>query len=80
MADKTINCPICETKIDLPKGKIEGKRITCQNCFAQLVLFKNKDQVMAGCAFCKEPVFTPEQCEACERRREKKKIIEEGVL
>jgi len=75
-----LNCPVCENEIEIPKEAKEGKRLTCQNCFAQLALYKYKGEKLLACAFCKEPLFDPEQCEGCERRREKKKIIEEGRL
>lgn len=75
-----LNCPVCENEIEISEGAKEGKRLTCQNCFAQLALYKYKGKKLLACAFCKEPLFDPEQCEGCERRREKKKIIEEGRL
>jgi primosomal protein N' len=75
-----LKCPVCEYKIELPDNIRSGKRITCPNCFAQMALFKYKGKPVLGCALCKDPVFDPGNCEECERRREKKKILEEGVL
>jgi len=75
-----LQCNICETKIEIPANAKHGDRITCPNCFAQLGLYRVKGKLYIGCAICKESVFDPAGCEACERRREKKLIIEEGRL
>jgi len=75
-----LKCPICETKIELSGDEKPGKRVTCANCFAQLALFKHKGKFMLGCAICKNPLFDPGNCEDCERRREKKRILEAGEL
>ena len=75
-----LKCPVCEFKIELPDNTRSGKRVTCPNCFAQMALFKHKGKQVLGCALCKDPVFDPGNCEECERRREKKKILEEGAL
>ncbi|MFH1710609.1 MAG: hypothetical protein ABH860_06075 [bacterium] len=73
-------CNICEYKIDVPDGTKPRTRITCPNCFAQLGLYKFKGQFVLGCAMCKELTFDPTSCENCDRRREKRSIIEEGKL
>ena len=75
-----LKCNICETDIDLPDNPKPGHRITCSNCFAQLALYKVKGKYVIGCALCKEPKFDPSNCGDCERRREKKTILEEGRL
>lgn len=75
-----LNCPICEHPIELPDSTRAGTRLTCPNCFAQLGLFKHKGKHVLACAMCAEPVFDPANCADCERRREKKKIYEEGTL
>ena len=75
-----LKCPVCEYKIELPDMIRAGKRVTCPNCFAQMAVFKHKGNYVLGCALCKEPVFDPTNCEECERRREKKKILEVGEL
>lgn len=75
-----LNCPICENAIELPDNSKEKQRVTCPNCFAQLALYKHNGKHVLGCAICKEPLFDPANCEDCERRREKKKILEEGAL
>ena len=75
-----LKCPICENDIEIPDKTEPGKRITCPTCFAQLGLFKHGGVQILGCAICKDPVFDPESCAQCERRREKKKILEEGRL
>lgn len=75
-----LNCPICENAIELPDNPKEKQRVTCPNCFAQLALYKHKGKHVLGCAICKEPLFDPANCGDCERRREKKKILEEGTL
>ena len=75
-----LKCPVCEYPIELPATARAGKRVTCPDCFAQMALFKHKGKALLGCALCKEPVFDPKNCEECERRRDKKKILEEGAL
>jgi len=76
----SLNCPICEHPIEIADTGKAGKRVTCQNCFAQLALFKHDGQYLLGCAVCKEPVFDPGNCGDCERRRERKTLLEEGRL
>jgi primosomal protein N' len=73
-------CNVCETKIEIPDKAKPGLRITCPNCFAQLGLYKIKNDFFLGCAMCKEAVFDPNGCARCERNREKKTILEEGTL
>lgn len=75
-----LKCNICEGDIDVPDDTKPGTRITCPHCFSQLGLYKVKSKFVVGCALCKEPVFDPTACGECERRREKKSIIEEGKL
>jgi primosomal protein N' len=75
-----LNCPVCENKIEFPDRTKAGERITCPRCYAQLALYKHKGEWVVGCAFCKEPVFDPALCEECERRHERKKLLEEGRL
>jgi DNA-directed RNA polymerase subunit RPC12/RpoP len=73
-------CPICETENDISDQTGIGERITCPGCFAQLALHKYKGKRVLACAICKEPVFDPANCDDCERRREKKSLLEEGRL
>ncbi|MFH1386426.1 MAG: hypothetical protein ABIH50_02015 [bacterium] len=79
-----LNCPICEYMIEIvntvEKKKKQKERITCPNCFAQLGLFQHEGKYVLACALCQELVFDPGNCGDCERRREKKRIIEEGKL
>lgn len=75
-----IQCNVCEFKFEVPNDTKPGARITCPNCFAQLGLYKLQGKLYPGCALCKEPNFDPSKCEDCERRREKKKLYEEGTL
>lgn len=75
-----IKCHICENDIELPDKVKEGERVTCPSCFAQTAVFKHKGKVILACAFCKDEDFDPTNCGKCERRRELKKIYEEGVL
>ena len=75
-----LNCPICENTIDLPDNSKEKQRVTCSNCFAQLAFYRHNGKPVLGCAICKEPVFDPESCADCERRRERKMLLEEGRL
>jgi primosomal protein N' len=75
-----LKCPVCEFKIELPAKGQAGERITCTNCFAQMALYNHKGKLILGCALCKEPMFDPANCEECERRRERKKIIDGGEL
>ena len=77
---KSMTCPICENKVELPDNAKEGTRVTCPHCFAQLAMYKHKGKVVLACAMCKNPVFDAEECGDCERRREKKTILEEGKL
>ncbi|OGC08389.1 hypothetical protein A3F86_02010 [candidate division WOR-1 bacterium RIFCSPLOWO2_12_FULL_45_9] len=74
------HCPICENKIDLRHQPQKGERITCQNCYAQLAFYEHKHKIVIGCAICKESIFDPTGCGECERRHEKKRILEEGRL
>jgi hypothetical protein len=73
-------CPVCENPVEIPDGGKAGARATCTNCFAQLAVFKNKIDYFLACAICKEPVFDPANCGDCERRRERKRLLEEGRL
>ncbi len=75
-----LKCPICDNVIDIPPEKKEKERITCPNCFAQLALYKHEGKLVFGCAYCKEQVFDPDRCDECERRHDKKKLLEEGLL
>ena len=77
---KKFSCPVCEFEIELSDKTGEKVRVTCPGCSAQLGLFKQGDKFILGCALCKEPVFDPSNCEECERRREKHKLIEEGRI
>jgi len=75
-----LNCNICEHEIDIPDTKKVGERIMCPNCFAQTALFKHKGKPVLACALCKDQEFDPLNCSECERRRDLKKIYEEGNL
>ena len=77
---KKLMCPICEGEIELSDAAKEKQRVTCPHCFAQLGLFKHEGRHVLACAICKEPVFDPGNCGDCERRREKKALLEEGRL
>ncbi len=74
------HCPICEAKIEVSDSAKAGDRITCMNCYTQLALYKIKKKHIIGCVSCKETVFNPQNCIDCGRRREKKKLLEEGRL
>ena len=73
-------CPVCENQIELTEGAKEGKRITCPHCFAQLAWHKHKGKFFLACPTCREEIFDPMNCEECERRIEKRKLLEEGRL
>jgi hypothetical protein len=73
-------CPVCENPIELTEGAKEGKRVTCPNCFAQLAWHKHKGKFFLACPTCKEAAFDPMNCEECDRRIEKRKLLEEGRL
>jgi hypothetical protein len=77
---QTKKCPVCETIIEIPENFHNAQRVTCPNCFAQLALYHHKGVAVLGCAICKESIFNPENCENCEQRREKKRLLEEGRL
>ncbi|MGB9613626.1 MAG: hypothetical protein ACPL4K_05605 [Candidatus Margulisiibacteriota bacterium] len=74
------SCPICEGAIEIADEAKEKMRVTCPHCFAQLQWYKHKGKFVLGCALCGEPVFDPDRCADCERRREKKSLLEEGRL
>lgn len=75
-----MTCPICENSLDIPDKAKPKDRLTCPHCFAQLALHKHDGKLFLGCAICQEPVFEPANCGDCERRRERKSILEEGRL
>lgn len=77
---KVFKCPICENQVEISEHAKKGERVTCTHCFAQLALHHYKGKEVLACANCKETVFDPANCGACERRRELKKIWEEGKL
>ncbi|MFC1568183.1 hypothetical protein ACFL37_00610 [Candidatus Margulisiibacteriota bacterium] len=73
-------CPVCETEIDIPEPAKVQERVTCPACFAQLALHKHKGTKVLACAICQEPMFDPANCADCERRQEKKSLLEDGRL
>ncbi len=75
-----LTCNVCEIQIEIPDKAKPGMRVTCPNCFAQLGLYKVKNEYYLGCALCKDVVFDPTACSKCERNREKKTILEKGEL
>jgi C4-type Zn-finger protein len=75
-----LNCPICESAIELTEKTKQKERVTCPNCFAQLAFYLHGGKPILGCAICKEPIFDPGNCGDCERRRERQKLLEEGRL
>jgi primosomal protein N' len=76
----TISCPVCENPIEIGKALKEGTRFTCPRCYVQLALYRRGGKWILGCAVCKEENFDPENCEDCERRRERKRNFEQGIL
>ncbi|MFA6431951.1 MAG: hypothetical protein WCV91_06215 [Candidatus Margulisiibacteriota bacterium] len=75
-----INCPVCDNPIELPEKPKEKERVTCNFCYTQLAIFKHKGEYILACAVCKDRVFEPGNCGECERRHERKRILEEGKL
>lgn len=73
-------CPVCDSDVEVSDQAKVGERITCPSCFAQLALHKHKKETLLACAVCKDPVFDPGNCEDCERRREKRRLLDEGRL
>lgn len=73
-------CPICENVIELEEKTPIGQRVTCPNCFAQLALRKHKRKMILTCPTCKEEIFDPQNCEECDHRAEKRKLLDEGRL
>ncbi|MBU0672612.1 MAG: hypothetical protein KJ732_06265 [Candidatus Margulisbacteria bacterium] len=73
-------CPVCESKIDVPEQTKLKERLTCPSCFSQLSLQNYKGKNILTCAVCKEPVFDPVNCEDCDRLRDKQKLLDEGRL
>lgn len=72
-------CPICESPIDVTNKK-DGERLTCHVCFAQLALHRHKGKHYLACAMCKNAIFNPDNCENCESRLEKQRLLDEGRL
>ncbi len=77
---KTLKCPICENTIEIAADLKAGSRLTCPNCFAQLGLHGHGNGLYLACPICKESVFDPANCELCERRQDKRALLEEGRL
>ncbi|MDI6732083.1 MAG: hypothetical protein QME05_05900 [Candidatus Margulisbacteria bacterium] len=75
-----LDCPICETKVEISDSVKAKERVTCPNCFAQLQVYKYKGKNILTCAVCADPIFDPAKCDDCERRRERKVLLEEGRL
>lgn len=75
-----LKCPICDYEIDLSDDIKPGDRITCPNCFAQLAFHHHRKKTFLACPTCKEEIFDPANCEDCDRRTEKKKLLNEGRL
>ncbi|MFA4858021.1 MAG: hypothetical protein WC901_05550 [Candidatus Margulisiibacteriota bacterium] len=65
------HCPICASPIKVTEPLKAGVRFVCENCYAELALHKFRNGYFLGCPFCKESVFDPNNCAACERRQEK---------
>jgi hypothetical protein len=77
---KTYKCPICDSEIELADDTRPGERLTCPNCYTQLALRKHRGKLILTCPTCKEEVFDPQNCEECDRRMDKKKLLDEGRL
>jgi DNA-directed RNA polymerase subunit RPC12/RpoP len=78
--DKKMRCPICDNEIILPENIKHGDRLTCPHCSAQLALRHHRGKDFLTCPVCKEAIFDPQNCEECETRRGKKRLLEEGRL
>ncbi len=75
-----LNCPICESPVELDDDTRISERLTCPTCSAQLALHMHKQEKFLTCPTCKEPIFDPQNCEDCDRRKEKKRLLKEGRL
>lgn len=73
-------CPICDNSFEIADSTKIGERLSCPNCSAQLALRKFRGKKVLTCPTCKEEIFDPQNCEECETKREKKRLLEEGRL
>lgn len=73
--DKTsIKCTVCENEFELPHGTKDGDRVTCPNCFAQLMVVIDEGKKQLRCAICSNPLIKecPVDCEKKFVEREKR--------
>ena len=61
-----LSCPVCEAKVELPQKAKLDDRVSCLNCYAQLVFRKIKGKLELRCSLC--PGDEIECTEDCERR------------
>ena len=73
-------CPICESNFDVADNTKPGQRLSCPTCSAQLALRKHRGKLVLTCPTCKEEIFDPQNCEECETKREKQRLLNEGRL
>ncbi len=69
-----IRCTVCEHEIELVKDSKEGDRVTCPNCFAQLMLKIEDGKKELKCAVCSNPMLNncPPDCERRNTERERR--------
>ena len=64
MNSLSIKCTVCEHPIELKEGTSDGERVTCPNCFAQLIVRLDMGRKKLICALCSDPSITycPPDC------------------
>lgn len=68
-----VKCPVCDHKMEVADSTKHGDRITCPNCFAQLVFDTTNGKMSARCAMCEQnKVECSEDCEKRLSEREKR--------
>jgi len=69
-----LKCTVCEHEIDVPHSAKDGERITCPNCFAQLMIKIEEGKKTLKCAICNNPLLNicPQDCERKHLEKEKR--------
>lgn len=69
-----LKCTVCEFEIDIDSSHVHGHRVTCPNCFAQLVIRIEDGRKQLRCALCRNPkqLACMDDCERKLNEREKR--------
>ncbi|MBI5700844.1 hypothetical protein HZC34_03230 [Candidatus Saganbacteria bacterium] len=67
-------CTVCSHEFELPSNIEDGERVTCPNCFAQLMIKIESGKKLLRCALCGDPNIAecPGDCEKRIIEREKR--------